>query len=163
MAEASIRVAAILLVAVPTVEVGGVSLLAMITRKIPGYLDNPVRRHLFRAGHAHAGVWIVFALVGLLYVDQTDLSDGWKAVVRLGFAIAPILMPLGLSLDTPPRQREAPRSAAADDPGRAGTRRGHRHARDRPAPHMSVPAPGAGRRGRGVGPARERHRENCRS
>lgn len=98
MSEASIRVAAILLVAVPTVEIGGVSLLAMITRRIPGYLDNPVRRHLFRAGHAHAGVWIVFALVGLLYVDQTDLSDGWKAVVRLGFAIAPILMPLGFFL-----------------------------------------------------------------
>ncbi len=98
MSEASIRTAAVLLVAVPTVEYGGVSLLAMITRKIPGYLDNPVRRHLFRAGHAHAGVWIVFALVGLLYVDQTDLSDGWKAVVRLGFAIAPILMPLGFFL-----------------------------------------------------------------
>ncbi|MGY1670805.1 hypothetical protein [Geodermatophilus sp. SYSU D00710] len=98
MSEASTLVAAVLLVAVPTVEIGGVSLLAMISRKIPGYLDNPVRRHLFRAGHAHAGVWIVFALVGLLYVDQTDLSGGWKAVVRTGFAIAPILMPLGFFL-----------------------------------------------------------------
>jgi heme/copper-type cytochrome/quinol oxidase subunit 4 len=98
VSEASIRVAAILLLAVPTVEIGGVSLLAMITRRLPGYLDNPVRRHLFRAGHAHAGVWIILALVGLLYVDQTDLSGGWKAAVRLGFAIAPILMPLGFFL-----------------------------------------------------------------
>jgi hypothetical protein len=55
-----------------------------------------VRRHLFRAGHAHAGVWIVFALVGPLYVDQTDLSDGWRALVRLGSAIAPILVPSGV-------------------------------------------------------------------
>jgi hypothetical protein len=98
MSEASIRVAAILLIAVPTVEFGGLSLLAMITRRDPGYLDNPVRRPLFRAGHAHAGVWIVFALVGLLYVDQADLSDGLKTVVRTGFAIAPILMPLGFFL-----------------------------------------------------------------
>ena len=81
--------------AVPTVEISGVSRLAMTTRKIPGYLDNSVRRHLFRAEHAHAGVWIVFALVGLLHVDQTDLSDSWKAVVRLVSAMAPILMPLG--------------------------------------------------------------------
>ncbi len=55
LSEASIRVAAILLLAVPTVEIGGASLLAMIAGRIPGYLDNPVRRHLFRAGHAHAG------------------------------------------------------------------------------------------------------------
>lgn len=98
MSEASLRIAAILLLAVPTVEVGGLSLLAMITRRMPGYLDNPVRRHLFRAGHAHAGVWIIFALVGLLYVDQSGLSGGWKTVVRIGFAIAPILMPLGFFL-----------------------------------------------------------------
>ena len=98
MSDASIRVAAILLIAVPTVEFGGLALLAMITRRDPGYLDNPVRRPLFRAGHAHAGVWIIFALVGLLYVDQADLSDGLKTVVRTGFAIAPILMPLGFFL-----------------------------------------------------------------
>ena len=110
MSGASLRVAAILLIAVPTVEIGGLSLLAMITRKDPGYLDNPVRRHLFRAGHAHAGVWIVLALVGLLYVDRADLSDGGKALVRTCFAIAPILMPLGffLSVVRPSSDRPSP-------------------------------------------------------
>jgi hypothetical protein len=98
MTEASLRTAAILLIAVPTVELGGLSLLAMITRRWPGYLDNDVRRPLFRAGHAHAGVWIIFALVGMLYVDQANLSDGLKNVVRIGFAAAPILMPLGFFL-----------------------------------------------------------------
>jgi hypothetical protein len=29
---------------------------------------------MFRAGHAYAGVWLVFALVALLRVDQTDLG-----------------------------------------------------------------------------------------
>jgi hypothetical protein len=108
MSDASIRVAAILLIAVPTVEFGGLALLAMITRRDPGYLDNPVRRHLFRAGHAHAGVWIIFALVGLLYVDQADLSDGLKTVVRTGFAIAPILMPLGFFLSVVRPDSEKP-------------------------------------------------------
>jgi hypothetical protein len=108
MSDASILVAAILLIAVPTVEFGGLSLLAMITRRDPGYLDNPVRRHLFRAGHAHAGVWIIFALVGLLYVDQADLSDGLKTVVRTCFAIAPILMPLGFFLSVVRPDSEKP-------------------------------------------------------
>ena len=34
----------------------------------------------------------------MLYVDQTDLSDGLKWVVRVGFAAAPILAPLGFFL-----------------------------------------------------------------
>jgi hypothetical protein len=98
MSAASLRVAAILLIAVPTVEFGGLALLRMIQQRDPGYMENPVRRKLFRAGHAHAGVWILFALVGLLYVDQADLSDALKAVVRTTFAAAPILMPLGFFL-----------------------------------------------------------------
>lgn len=107
MSDASRIIAAILLIAVLTVEFGGLSLLMMLSRRIPGYLDNPLRQNLFRAGHAHAGVWIVFALVALLWVDQTDLSEPLKWVVRLAFAVAPILMPLGffLSVTSPDAQR----------------------------------------------------------
>jgi heme/copper-type cytochrome/quinol oxidase subunit 4 len=107
MSEASRVIAAILLIAVPTVEFGGVSLLAMLSRRLPGYLDNPLRQNMFRAGHAHAGVWIVFALVAMLWVDQTDLAEPLKWVVRLAFAVAPILMPLGffLSVTRPDAQR----------------------------------------------------------
>jgi hypothetical protein len=107
MSDASRIIAAILLIAVLTVEFGGLSLLMMLSRRIPGYLDNPLRQNLFRAGHAHAGVWIVFALVALLWVDQTDLSEPLKWVVRLAFAVAPILMPLGffLSVTSPDAKR----------------------------------------------------------
>src|ERR671912_2191337 len=107
MSDASRIIAAILLIAVLTVEFGGLSLLMMLSRRIPGYLDNPLRQNLFRAGHAHAGVWIVFALVALLWVDQTDLSEPLKWVVRLAFAVAPILMPLGffLSVTRPDAER----------------------------------------------------------
>ena len=78
MEAASIRTAGVILVLVPTVVYGGVSLLGFISRRTAGYLDNPVRQNLFRAGHAHAGVLIILALVGLLYVDQADLGDGTK-------------------------------------------------------------------------------------
>jgi hypothetical protein len=95
MSDASRQLAGILFVLVPTVEFGGWSLLRMIARRVPGYLDNPVRQNLFRAGHAHAGVLLLLTLVGILYVDHTDLSGGARTLVRTGLALAPILMPAG--------------------------------------------------------------------
>ena len=49
----------------------------------------------------------MFALVALLWVDQTDLGEPLKWVVRLAFAVAPILMPLGffLSITRPDAER----------------------------------------------------------
>ena len=108
MTDASRQLAGILFVLVPTVELGGWSLLRMIARRVPGYLDNPVRQNLFRAGHAHAGVLIILALVGLLYVDQADLGDGLKQLVRWCLAAAPILMPLGFFLSVASPRAERP-------------------------------------------------------
>jgi hypothetical protein len=108
MTPASLGFAAFLLIAVPAVEIGGLSLLYMIGKRDPGYLDNPVRRHLFRAGHAHAGVWIIFALVAMLYVDQADLPGQLKMIVRICFGAAPILMPLGFFLSIVPPGAERP-------------------------------------------------------
>jgi heme/copper-type cytochrome/quinol oxidase subunit 4 len=105
--------AAILLIAVPTVEFGGLGLLAMLTRRDPGYLENPLRQGMFRAGHAHAGVWLVFALVAMLYVDRAGLSEGMAWVVRIAFAAAPILMPLGFFLSVTSSRAERPNGMIA--------------------------------------------------
>jgi hypothetical protein len=113
MSDESRILAGILLIAVPTVEFGGLSLLAMLTRRMAGWDDNPVRRGMFRAGHAHAGVWIVAALVALLYVDQTDLGDGLKWLVRIAFAVAPVLMPLGFFLSVISPRAERPNGMIA--------------------------------------------------
>ncbi len=74
MSPSTLTTAGILLITVSGVAFGGASLLAHILGRIPGYLDNPVRRGLWRAGHAHAGVLVLFALVALIYLDQADLS-----------------------------------------------------------------------------------------
>jgi hypothetical protein len=108
MSSASQIMAGILLITVLAVEFGGLALLAMLTRRIPGYLDNPLRQNMFRAGHAHAGVWVVFALVALLWVDQTDLGEPLKWVIRLAFAAAPILMTLGFSCRLPGPTQSGP-------------------------------------------------------
>ncbi|MEU7838776.1 hypothetical protein [Nonomuraea sp. NPDC049129] len=98
MSPSSLSTAGVLLITVPAVAFGGVSLLTFLMRNVPGYNDNPVRRSLWRAGHAHAGVLVLFSLVAMLYVDQADLSDGLKSLVRILIVVAPILMPLGFFL-----------------------------------------------------------------
>jgi len=108
MSDASRTVAGILLVLVPTIEFGGYSLLRMIAKRIPGYLDNPVRQNLWRAGHAHAGVLVLLALVGILYVDQTDLSDGLRTLARSSIAVAPILVSAGFFFSTLSPRAERP-------------------------------------------------------
>jgi hypothetical protein len=75
-----------------------VSLLTFLMRNVPGYRDNPVRRGLWRAGHAHAGVLVLFALVAMLYVDQTALPEGVRTLTRVLIVAAPVLMPLGFFL-----------------------------------------------------------------
>jgi hypothetical protein len=98
MSPASLTMAGTLLITVPAVVYGGVTLLRFLMRNVPGYLDNPVRRGLWRAGHAHAGVLVLFSLVAMLYVDQADLSESVRTLVRLSIVAAPILMPLGFFL-----------------------------------------------------------------
>jgi hypothetical protein len=90
--------AGILLITIIAVEIGGISLFINLTRRIPGYLDNPMRRGLFTAGHAHAGVLVLLALISLPYIDNADLSDSVKQLVRWGMVAPPILMPLGFFL-----------------------------------------------------------------
>jgi hypothetical protein len=103
IARESRRLAGILLLLLPAVAFGGASLLSMIVGEAPGYLDNSVRQDLWRAGHAHAGVLLVLALVLLRYVDEARLSSPWLWVARHGVPIAAILMPAGffLSVVTP--------------------------------------------------------------
>jgi uncharacterized membrane protein len=92
------RLAGIILILVPAVAFGGASLLTMILGDVPGYLDNPVRQDLWRAGHAHAGVLLVLALVVLRYVDDTALRGPWLWLARLGVPLAAVLMPAGFFL-----------------------------------------------------------------
>jgi heme/copper-type cytochrome/quinol oxidase subunit 4 len=90
-------VAGILLILVPTVEMGGASILSLLIAD-PSYSQNDLRQDLWRAGHAHAGVWLVLSLVALRYVDEATLSERMKWLVRLAFPVAALLMPLAFFL-----------------------------------------------------------------
>jgi hypothetical protein len=108
MSHASRRLAGILLVLYPTVIFGGVSLLSMLINAGSGYIDNPVRQDLWRAGHAHAAVLLLLSLVVLRYVDEANLSDGWKAVARHAVPLAAILLPVAFFLSVLPADATEP-------------------------------------------------------
>ena len=84
MSRESRMFAGVLLVVLPTVMYGGITLLGLLTGSSPGYADNPLRQNLWRAGHAHAGVYLVLSLVMLRYVDEAALSSFWKWLARSG-------------------------------------------------------------------------------
>jgi hypothetical protein len=98
MSSESLRVAGVLLIVFPTVVFGGASLLWHWITAQTAYYDHPLRRSLWRAGHAHAGVLLILSLVALSLVDSAQLSDGWKQVVRTSFPVAALLLPIAYFL-----------------------------------------------------------------
>jgi drug/metabolite transporter superfamily protein YnfA len=98
MSRESRMLAGILLVVFPTVMFGGLSLLVFLTGGASGYVDNPLRHDLWRAGHAHAGVYLILSLVMLRYVDEAALPSLWRWLARAGAPIAAILIPAAFFL-----------------------------------------------------------------
>jgi len=107
MAYESRCLAGILLVVLPTVMFGGVSILSLLIGD-PTYMQNPLRQDLWRAGHAHAGVWLILALVALRYVDEANLSNVMKWLVRGSIPIAAILVPAAFFLSVLSPDAKAP-------------------------------------------------------
>ena len=97
MSSQSRLVAGVLLILLPTVEIGGVSILSLLLGD-PEYMENKLRQDLWRAGHAHAGVWLVLSLVALRYVDEAALSERMRWLVRLSLPAAAILTPAAFFL-----------------------------------------------------------------
>lgn len=97
MSPESRRLAGILLVILPTVIFGGVSILTLLIGD-PAYMENELRQDLWRAGHAHAGVLLILSLVALRYVDEAELSDGLKRLVRLSIPSTALLLPAAFFL-----------------------------------------------------------------
>ncbi|MBV9264953.1 MAG: hypothetical protein JO061_02175 [Acidobacteriaceae bacterium] len=90
MSDETKLIAGILLITVTTIEFGGTFLLRILSGKYPEFTD--FQRSMFRAGHAHAGVLVILALVALVFADQAGLSTPIGRAVRMGFAATPVLV-----------------------------------------------------------------------
>ncbi len=76
--------AGILLIAIVTIEFGGTYLLRIVRGSVPA---TPFQLAFARAGHAHAGVLVILALVCQLYVDAIDAEGITATVARSGVAL----------------------------------------------------------------------------
>jgi hypothetical protein len=85
----------IILITLPSIQYGGYFLLRSLMDRGSGYMDNPLRQNFFRAGHAHAGVFIILALVCQLLADAVALPVWLVWLARIGVPAAAILLPAG--------------------------------------------------------------------
>jgi hypothetical protein len=93
VSPASRRLAGLLLIVLPGVIYGGVSLLMLLIND-PAYQANPLRQDLWRAGHAHAGVLLLLSLITLRYVDDAVLPERARSFVRHAIPAAAVLLPV---------------------------------------------------------------------
>jgi hypothetical protein len=103
MTRESRIMAGIILLTVPSIQYGGYFLLTSLVDRDSHYMDNALRQNFFRAGHAHAGVFVLFALVCQILADSATLPPPWLWVARIGVPLAAILIPAGffLSMTSP--------------------------------------------------------------
>jgi hypothetical protein len=95
MSDATRVTAGVLFLTIPTIEFGGWFLLR-IARGKQGVTEK--QRTFFRAGHAHAGVFVILALLSQLFVDAADINGAAELIARTGVATAAILVPAGFFL-----------------------------------------------------------------
>ncbi|MGH3412587.1 MAG: hypothetical protein ACRDPH_05870 [Marmoricola sp.] len=105
LSDTSRQLAGILFLALVTVETGGLYMLSVVR----GRQDvTPFQEKFARAGHAHAGVLLVLALVCQPFVDATNLTGPWAWLARSGVAVAALLMPGGFFFSSMGRGRTEP-------------------------------------------------------
>jgi hypothetical protein len=82
----------IILLSIPTIMFGGNFLLGLLSGKYPEMELTGFQQSMFRAGHGHAGVLVILALIAQFLTDHTKLSIRWKWIVRGGFPLSSILI-----------------------------------------------------------------------
>lgn len=86
------KTSGIIILTVPTIVYGGYFLLTVLSGQHGELGLTDFQKAMFRAGHAHAGVLVILALVAQLFVDQTKLNNTLKRIVRITMPLAAILI-----------------------------------------------------------------------
>jgi len=89
------KIGGFILLSVPTIIYGGYFLLTVLSGQQEHLQLTDFQKSMFRAGHAHAGVLVILALLVQLYIDHATLSKSWKWIARLSFPISAITISLG--------------------------------------------------------------------
>lgn len=105
LSDATRMMIGLILITVPTVQFGGYFLLTQMGRGTA--IKSELQRAYYRAGHAHAGVLILLALIAQLVVEASSLDTPLQWAVRIGFAAAPVLISAGF-FGAAPREGSKP-------------------------------------------------------
>ena len=105
LSDESRVLAGILLLSLVTVETGGLYLLKIVRGKAP---VTTFQEKFARAGHAHAAVLLVLALVCQLLADSTSQTGLVDWLSRSGAAASALLMPGGFFFSSMGAGRTAP-------------------------------------------------------
>jgi hypothetical protein len=97
LSDASRVLAGVLLLSLVTVETGGLYLLKIVRGAAA---VTPFQEKFARAGHAHAGVLLVLALLCQVLADSTAQTGVLDWLSRSGVAVAALLMPGGFFLSS---------------------------------------------------------------
>ena len=97
--------AGILLLTVVAVEYGGTFMLRVVRGRVP---MTPFQMSFARAGHAHAGVLVIAALVCQLLADAAGVGGLQGTLARNGVPLAAILFPAGFFLSSMGSHRTEP-------------------------------------------------------
>ena len=110
MSEKAKLVAGIILITIPTIQYGGYFLLRILSGQFKQPLTD-FQRSMFRAGHAHAGVLVILAILAQLLIDQAQVSSTVESLLRSGFPLAAILVSGGFFAAASGTNRTKPSSA----------------------------------------------------
>ncbi len=102
--------AGVLLISIVAIEFGGAYMVRLVRGRTPA---TSFQRSFARAGHAHAGVLVILALVCQLYADALDLNGFTATLARSGVAAAAIAMSAGFFLASAGRGRTEPNGLIA--------------------------------------------------
>jgi hypothetical protein len=97
LSEASRSTAGIIFLTILFVEYGGIFIMRIVRGRHP---MTPFQRSFARAGHGHAGVLVILALLAQIFADAADLSGIGDTFARSGIPLAAILMPAGFFLSS---------------------------------------------------------------
>lgn len=82
----------LILITIPTIQFGGYFLLKILSGKMNTLPLTPFQQSMFRAGHAHAGVLVILALMCQMLADAAALNNVLTWVVRISIPFSVILI-----------------------------------------------------------------------
>jgi hypothetical protein len=110
LSDASRYLAGVLLLALVTVETGGLYMVKVVTGAARA---TSFQTSFARAGHAHAGVLLILALLCQVLVDSTAQTGILDWLSRGGVAVAALLMPAGFFFASMGEGRKRPNRLVA--------------------------------------------------